>query len=141
MNIPHLLVEDVPVYYFWMPDHVQYPGLTRLSPHVLQAYYDTCAALDRMEVLAEEMMGYDDKIAVIQQHNEFLQRRLPPDHMSSPLFINIPSTATVYIVDFEGWVCCPITDFTIVQDYAKKFHFSINMEMMGGMVTIWHWKP
>ena len=98
-------------------------------------------ALDRMEVFVEEMMGYDVKIAMICRHNEFLQRCFPPDHMSSPLFIDIPATATVYIVDFEGWAHCPITDFVVVRDYAEKFHFFIDLEMPGGMVTIWQWKP
>ena len=141
INIAHLLAEEVPVYYFWMEDHAQYPSLTRLSPYILQAYYDACTALDRTEVFAEEMMGYDDEIATIRRHDEFLQRRFPPDHTSSPLFIDIPATATVYIVDFEGWARHPITDFVVVRDYAEKFHFFIDLEMPGGMVTIWRWKP
>ena len=141
LNIAHLLAEDVPVYYFWMADHTQYPSLSRLSPHILQAYHDSCAALDRTEVLATEMMGYDDDIALIARHDEFLQQRFAPDHMTSPLFVDIPSTATVYIVDFEGWARRPVTDFVVVKDYAERFHFSIDMEMTGGMVTIWRWKP
>ena len=28
INIAHLLAEEVPVYYFWMEDHAQYPSLT-----------------------------------------------------------------------------------------------------------------
>jgi len=27
LNIAHLLAEDVPVYYFWMEEHRQYPSL------------------------------------------------------------------------------------------------------------------
>jgi len=61
--------------------------------------------------------------------------------MTSPLFIDIPATATVYIVDFEGWACHPITDFVVIQDYTVKFHFFIDMEMTGVLVTIWRWKP
>lgn len=141
MNIAHLLAENVPVYYFWMVDHIQYPSLSRLSPQILQAYHDTCTALDKTAVLAEEMMGYDEEVATIQCHDEFLQRRLAPDHMTSPRFIDIPSTATVYIVDFEGWSRRPITDFVTVKDYAERFHFFIDKEMTGGMVTIWRWKP
>ncbi|EDQ98425.1 uncharacterized protein LACBIDRAFT_302374 [Laccaria bicolor S238N-H82] len=141
LNIAHLLAEDVPVYYFWMDDHTQYPSLTQLSPRILQAYHDACTALDRTEVDAEEIMGYDEEITTIRRHDEFLQLHSPPDHISSPLFIDIPATATVYIVDFEGWARRPITDFVIVKDYAEKFHFFIDLEMTGGMVTIWRWKP
>ena len=94
-----------------------------------------------MEVLAEEMMGYDAEIATIRRHDEFLQCRSAPDHTTSPLFVDILSSATVYIVDFKGWGHWPITDFVVVQDYAKKFHFFIDMEMTGGMVTIWRWQP
>ena len=141
LNIAHLLAENVPIYYFWMEEHAQYPSLSRLSPSILQAYHDACAALDRTEVAAEEIMGYDDELAAIRRHDDFLQRRLSPDHTTSPLFVDIPSTATVFIVDFEGWARRPITDFTIVKDYTERYHFFIDTEMTGGMVTIWRWKP
>jgi len=32
-------------------------------------------------------------------------------------------------------------NFSVVKDYAEKFHFFIDMEMMGGLVMIWRWKP
>ena len=140
LNITHLLAENVPVYYFWMTDHEDYPSLSRLSPQVLQAYHDTCTALDKTEVSADEMMGYDEEIVTIRRHDEFLQQCFAPDHMASPHFIDIPSTATVYIIDFEGWAHRPITDFSIVKDYAERFHFFIDMEV-GGLVTMWRWKP
>ena len=103
LNITHLLAENVLIYYFWMEEHSEYPSLSKLSPRILQAYHDTCMALDRTEVHAQDMMGYDDELSAIRQHDEFLQRCLAIDHMTSPLFVDIPSTATVYIVDFEGW--------------------------------------
>jgi len=73
LNIAHLLAESMPIYYFWMKEHEEYPSLSWLSPRILQAYHDTCTALDRTEVFADKMMGYDDEITTIRSHDEFLQ--------------------------------------------------------------------
>lgn len=99
-----------------MKELTQYHSLSHLSPNILQAYYNACTALDRTEVAAEEMMGYDGELAAIRQHDDFFQCHLAPDHTTSPLFVDILSMATIYIVDFEGWAHCPIMDFIVVRD-------------------------
>ena len=141
LNIGHLLAESVPVYYFWQEDTDSYPCFTRLSPTILQGYHDACDTLDRTEVLGEEMMGYQDDIDAIRQHDEFFQLRRPPNHTTSPSFSDIPLNATVYICDFEGWSARLITDASLIKDYADRYHFCIESHTCGSYVTIWRWKP
>ena len=141
LNIGHLLVENVPVYYFWQEATDDYPCFTRLSPAILQAYYDTCDSLDKTEVFGDDMMGFQDEIDTIKQYDEFFQLRRAPDHTSSPSFSDIPAGATIYICDFEGWSAWHITDATLAEDYAGRYHFSIESDGPDAYVTFWRWKP
>lgn len=49
------------------------------------------------------MIGFQEEIDIIRKYNDFFQLRQDPDSMSSPCFTDIPSSAKVYICDFEGW--------------------------------------
>lgn len=99
-----------------------------------------CKALDRTEVFGEDMMGFQDDIKTIKQYNEFFQLRHTPDHTSSPSFSNIPLNVMVYICDFEGWSTCLLTEATLVEDYANRYHFCVETDEADTYVTIWCWK-
>lgn len=141
LNVGHLLAEDVPVYYFWQEDSDDYPCFSRLSPTILQAYHDTCSALDRTEVFGEEMLGFQDDIDTIKRYDEFFQLRFTSDHAGSPSPSAIPANAVVYICDFEGWSARLITDPSLIKDYADRYHFRIETDDRDTYATIWRWKP
>ena len=127
LNIGHLLAENVPVYYFWQEDMDDYPCFTRLSPAVLQAYHDTCSSLDKTEVYGEEMLGFQDEVAMIKHYDEFFQPRHAPEHDASPISLDIPPNAVAYICDFEGWLARSIKEPDLIRDYADKYHLSIEI--------------
>ena len=97
--------------------------------------------VDRTEVLGEEMIGYQDDINAIRQHNKFFQLKWPPDHTTSPSFSNISLNTTVYICNFKGWSACLMTDASLIKDYADRYHFCIELDTCGSYITIWRWKP
>ena len=103
LNVGHLLAEEVPLYYFWMKEMGIRPCFLHLSPTILQAYHETCEALDKSEVFGGEMIGFQEEIDIIRKYDDFFQLRQDPDSMSSPCFADIPLSAKVYICDFEGW--------------------------------------
>ena len=47
---------------------------------ILQAYHDTCSALDRTEVFGDEMLGLQDDIETIKSYDEFFQLQRVLDH-------------------------------------------------------------
>jgi len=119
LNVGHLLAEDVPLYYFWMPEMESHLCLLHLSPTILQAYHDTCEVLDKTEVFGTEMIGFQDEIDVIKKYDEFFQLQQDLDNMYSPSFADIPSKAAVYICDFEGWKGRLLNDVDTIRDYTS----------------------
>ena len=141
LNVGHLLAENVPLYYFWMNDMGNHPRFTRLSPTILQAYHDACEALDKAEVFGADMIGFQDEIDVIKTYDNFFQLRYDPYNMSSPCFTDIPSSAKVYICDFEGWRGRLLIEEDTIRDYAERYHFTIDEGTPGTPVTMWRWQP
>lgn len=141
LNVGHLLAEDVPLYYFWMPEMDTHSHLLRLAPSILQAYHDACEALDKTEVFGSEMTGFQMEIDVIKKYDEFFQLRQDPDNMFSPSFADIPHNATVFICDFEGWKGRLLTDADTIRDYTHRYHFTIDEGAPDLAVTIWRWRP
>ena len=141
LNVGHLLVENVPLYYFWMNDMGNHPHFTHLSPTILQAYHDACESLDKAEVFGADMIGFQDEIEVIKKYDDFFQLRHDPYDMSSPYFSDIPSDAEVYICDFEGWKGRLLSDVDTIKDYLMRYHFTIDEGSVGTPVTIWRWRP
>ena len=141
LNVGHLLAEDVPLYYFWMKDMGIHSRFLRLSPVILQAYHDTCEALDKADVFGAEMIGFQDEIEEIKKYDDFFQLRQNPATMSSPHFDDIPARAKVYICDFEGWKGRLLVDEDSVRDYVSRYHFTIDEGSPDLTVTIWRWRP
>ena len=137
LNVRHLLAKDVPLYYFWMAEMSSYPGFTRLSPMVLQAYHDTCESLDKAWVFGAEMVGFQNELELIRDYDEFFQRRQDPYSMSLPAFTDIPPSSKVYICNFKGWKARLLTDTDVIADYLRQYHFTIDEGMLGSPVTIW----
>ena len=141
LNVGHLLAEDVPLYYYWMEEMGEQPCFIRLSPIVLQAYHDACEALDRAEVFAADMIGFQGELEVIKTYDDFFQLRQDPGNMSSPVFADISSSAKVYICDFEGWKSRLLVDADAIRDYSIRYHFTIDESTPETTVTIWRWRP
>ncbi|EDR04305.1 uncharacterized protein LACBIDRAFT_330818 [Laccaria bicolor S238N-H82] len=142
MKLPcHLLMENVPVYYFWQEDTDDQPCFVRLSPTILKAYHDTCDSLNKTEVFGNEMVGFQDDITTIKQYNEFFQLKHTPNSRLSLSFSDIPPDAVVYICDFEGWSTRLIMDASLIGDYLARYHSCIKTDENTSYVTIWHWKP
>lgn len=141
LNIGHLLAENVPVYYFWQRETVNYPCFTQLSPSVLQAYHDTCSLLDRTEVFGKEMMGFQNDVETIKHYDEFFQLRRAPNLTISTTHLDIPTSVMVYICDFKGWSARLISDHVLIHEYADRYHFSLEFDDRDTYTTIWHWKP
>lgn len=141
LNVGHLLVENVPFYYFWMNDMGNQPRFARLSPAILQAYNDACEALDKTQVSASDMIGFQDELDVIRSYDDFFQLRHDPHSMTSPRFFDIPPSVKVYVCDFEGWKGRLLTDKETIRDYSTRYHFTIDEGSAGTPVTIWRWRP
>ena len=141
LNVAHLLAKNVPVYYFWQEDMDDYPCFTQLSPSILQAYHDTCGALDRTEVLGDDKVGLQDDIETIRSYDNFFQLRCVPDHTVSPTYSGIPLRAVVSICDFEGWSAQQLLDPILIHNYADKYHLAIEVDKRDTYITIWCWKP
>lgn len=141
LNVGHLLAEEVPLYYFWMLEMAAHPCFLRLSPVILQAYHDTCEALDKAEVFGADLLGFQNEIDVIRKYDDFFQLRQDPGSMSSPFYADIPSDAKVYICDFEGWKGRLLVEAETIRDYTSHYHFTINEGSQDLAVTIWRWRP
>ena len=141
LNVGHLLAEDVPLYYYWMSEMETLPQFIRLSPTILQAYHETCEALDKAEVFGAEMIGYQREIDAIRRYDDFFQLRQDPTNMFSPCFVDIPTGAKVYVCDFEGWKGRLLIDADTIEDYTRRYHFTIYEGAPGTAVTIWRWRP
>ena len=141
LNVGHLLAENVPLYYYWTREMEDHPCFLRLSPTILQAYYDTCEALDKTEVFARDMIGFRDQMDIIRKYDDFFQLHQDPSNMFSPSFADIPPTAKIYMCDFEGWKGRLLTDAAAVEDYSRRYHFTIDESTPGATVTFWRWRP
>ena len=141
LNVGHLLAENVPLYYYWMKDMESLPQFLRLSPVILQAYHDTCEALDKAEVFSVEMIGYQSKLDMIKRYDDFFQLQQDPGNMFSPQFADIHSDMKVYMCDFKGWKGRLLIDVDTIAEYSTCYHFTIDESTPGTTVTIWRWRP